>query len=125
MAEHRHKSDRQRDLCRALHGHARLRCELRSGNSLLRLDGRRYAVVVARWLLPKFLALGITTTPQYLEERFDVRSRSWLALYVLLAYAFVTMAPLAVLLGVAPRLYVLGCTIEKAWVQRMDVFCVR
>ncbi len=49
-------------------------------------------VVVARWFLPKFLALGITTMPQYLEERFDVRSRSWLAFYMLLAYVFVAIA---------------------------------
>lgn len=49
-------------------------------------------VIVARWFLPKFLRLGITTMPQYLEERFDVRSRSFLAFYMILAYVFVAMA---------------------------------
>ena len=49
-------------------------------------------VIVARWFLPKFLAMGITTMPQYLEERFDVRSRGFLALYMILAYVFVAMA---------------------------------
>jgi SSS family solute:Na+ symporter len=49
-------------------------------------------VIVARWFLPKFLAMGITTMPEYLERRFDGRSRSWLAFYMLLAYVFVAMA---------------------------------
>ncbi|UCC83358.1 MAG: sodium/solute symporter, partial [Gemmatimonadota bacterium] len=49
-------------------------------------------VIVARWFLPKFLALGITTMPQYLEERFDQRSRGFLAAYMILAYVFVAMA---------------------------------
>ena len=49
-------------------------------------------VIVARWFLPKLLARNITTMPQYLEERFDGRSRGWLAIYMLLAYVFVAMA---------------------------------
>ncbi|MBI2402630.1 MAG: sodium/solute symporter [Gemmatimonadetes bacterium] len=49
-------------------------------------------VVVARWFLPKLLALRITTMPEYLERRFDTRARSWLAVYMLLAYVFVAMA---------------------------------
>ena len=49
-------------------------------------------VIVARWFLPKFLAKGITTMPQYLEERFDQRSRGFLAVYMILAYVFVAMA---------------------------------
>lgn len=49
-------------------------------------------VIVARWFLPKFLAHRVTTMPEYLERRFDARARSWLALYLLLAYVFVAMA---------------------------------
>jgi SSS family solute:Na+ symporter len=49
-------------------------------------------VIVARWFLPKFLAQGISTMPEYLERRFDVRARSWLAVYMILAYVFVAMA---------------------------------
>lgn len=49
-------------------------------------------VIVARWFLPRFLAHGITTMPEYLERRFDDRSRTWLAVYMLLAYVFVAMA---------------------------------
>lgn len=49
-------------------------------------------VIVARWFLPRFLRMGITTMPEYLENRFDVRSRGFLALYMILAYVFVAMA---------------------------------
>ncbi len=49
-------------------------------------------VIVARWFLPRLLANGITTMPEYLERRFDARSRTWLAIYMLLAYVFVAMA---------------------------------
>lgn len=49
-------------------------------------------VIVARWFLPRFLELGVTTMPEYLELRFDGRSRAWLAVYMLLAYVFVAMA---------------------------------
>jgi SSS family solute:Na+ symporter len=49
-------------------------------------------VIVARWFLPRFLTGRITTMPEYLERRFDRRSRAWLAVYLILAYVFVAMA---------------------------------
>ncbi len=49
-------------------------------------------VIVARWFLPKYLEHGITTMPEYLERRFDLRARSWLAVYMLLAYVGVALA---------------------------------
>ncbi len=49
-------------------------------------------IIVARWFLPKYLAQGVSTMPEYLEGRFDVRSRNWLAVYMILAYVFVAMA---------------------------------
>jgi len=49
-------------------------------------------VIVARWFLPAFMANRVTTMPEYLERRFDVRSRGWLAIYMILAYTFVAMA---------------------------------
>ncbi len=49
-------------------------------------------VIVARWFLPAYLANRVTTMPEYLERRFDVRSRGWLAVYMILAYTFVAMA---------------------------------
>ncbi|MGD2122099.1 MAG: sodium/solute symporter [Gemmatimonadota bacterium] len=49
-------------------------------------------VIVARWFLPAFLANRVTTMPEYLERRFSVAARSWLAVYMILAYTFVAMA---------------------------------
>jgi SSS family solute:Na+ symporter len=49
-------------------------------------------VIVARWFLPRFLAGRITTMPEYLEQRFNARARTWLAVYMLLAYVLVAMA---------------------------------
>lgn len=49
-------------------------------------------VIVARWFLPKYLEHGVTTMPEYLERRFDLRARSWLAVYMLLAYVGVALA---------------------------------
>ncbi len=49
-------------------------------------------IIVARWFLPKLLANRITTMPEYLEQRFDDKSRTWLAVYMLLAYVFVALA---------------------------------
>ncbi len=49
-------------------------------------------VIVARWFLPRYLEHGVTTMPEYLERRFDLRARTWLALYMLLAYVGVALA---------------------------------
>ncbi len=49
-------------------------------------------IIVARWFLPAYLANRVTTMPEYLERRFDVRARGWLAIYMLLAYTFVAMS---------------------------------
>ena len=49
-------------------------------------------IIVARWFLPAFLANRVTTMPEYLERRFNVGARSWLAVYMILAYTFVAMA---------------------------------
>ena len=58
-------------------------------------------IIVARWFLPKFLALGITTMPEYLERRFDSRPRTILAVYMMLAYVFVAMATVLYASGLA------------------------
>ncbi len=49
-------------------------------------------VVVARWFLPRFLAGRISTMPEFLERRFSPAARTWLALYMLVAYVFVALA---------------------------------
>lgn len=45
-------------------------------------------VLMALFFLPKFLRAGITTVPQFLENRFDKRTQSLTNMVFLLAYAF-------------------------------------
>ncbi|MDP4611735.1 MAG: solute:sodium symporter family transporter [Opitutales bacterium] len=45
-------------------------------------------VLMALFFLPKFLKAGITTVPQFLENRFDKRTQSLTNMVFLLAYAF-------------------------------------
>ena len=49
-------------------------------------------VIVAWWLLPKFLEVGIYTMPEFLEYRYDSATRSIMATYLLLAYVIVFLA---------------------------------
>lgn len=45
-------------------------------------------VLMALFFLPKFLKAGITTVPQFLENRFDKRTQALTNMVFLLAYAF-------------------------------------
>lgn len=49
-------------------------------------------VIVAWWLLPKFLKIGIYTMPEFLEYRFDSVTRSIMATYLMVAYVVVFLA---------------------------------
>ncbi len=49
-------------------------------------------VIVAWWLLPKFLEVGIYTMPEFLEYRYDSATRTIMATYLLLAYVIVFLA---------------------------------
>lgn len=49
-------------------------------------------VVVAIWLLPKFLSAGIYTMPEFLEYRFDHGTRAIMASYLMAAYVIVLLA---------------------------------
>jgi SSS family solute:Na+ symporter len=49
-------------------------------------------VIVAWYLLPKFLSAGIYTMPQYLEFRYDSGTRTIMAAYLLVAYVIVLLA---------------------------------
>jgi len=48
-------------------------------------------LVVAKFLLPIFFHKGIYTMPEYLESRFDVRTRVSMAVFWLLVYVFVNL----------------------------------
>ena len=49
-------------------------------------------VIVAWWLLPKFLRAGIYTMPQFLEYRYDAAARAIMATYLMVAYVIVLLA---------------------------------
>ena len=49
-------------------------------------------VLVGLFFLPRFLQAGIYTIPEYLEFRYDVRTRTLMALFIMLAYVFVALA---------------------------------
>jgi SSS family solute:Na+ symporter len=49
-------------------------------------------VIVAVWLLPKFLRAGIYTMPEYLEHRYDHGTRAIMAGYLMVAYVIVFLA---------------------------------
>jgi SSS family solute:Na+ symporter len=49
-------------------------------------------VLVAWLLLPRFLRAGIYTMPEYLEYRYDVRARTLMAVFLMIAYVVVALA---------------------------------
>ena len=49
-------------------------------------------VLVGLFFLPRFLAAGIYTIPEYLEFRYDVRTRTLMAGFILAAYVLVALA---------------------------------
>jgi SSS family solute:Na+ symporter len=49
-------------------------------------------IIVAWWLLPKFLRAGIYTMPEFLEYRYDRTSRTIMAMYLMVAYVVVLLA---------------------------------
>ena len=49
-------------------------------------------VIVAFWLLPLFLRLGIFTMPEFLEHRYGNPARTIMALYLMAAYVGVAIA---------------------------------
>ena len=49
-------------------------------------------VFVAWFLLPRFLRAGIYTMPEFLEYRYDVRARTIMAVFLMVAYVVVALA---------------------------------
>jgi solute:Na+ symporter, SSS family len=48
-------------------------------------------VIIAKYFLPIFLAKGIYTMPQFLEDRYDSRVRTLMAIFWLILYTFVNL----------------------------------
>ena len=58
-------------------------------------------VLVAKFLLPVFLKEGIYTMPQFLERRFDQRSRSLMSVFWIALFVFVNISSVLYLGGLA------------------------
>ncbi|MEO1261563.1 MAG: sodium/sugar symporter [Bacteroidota bacterium] len=58
-------------------------------------------IIVAKYFLPIFLKKGIYTMPQFLEERFDNRVRTGLAIFWILLFVFVNITSVLYLGGLA------------------------
>src|SRR5690606_7057323 len=48
-------------------------------------------IIIAKYFLPIFLAKGIYTMPQFLENRYDTRVRTIMAIFWLALYTFVNL----------------------------------
>jgi len=55
-------------------------------------------IVAAVYFVPKYLRMGLTTIPEYLERRFDKDTRSLIALFLLVSFA-VTLLPIVLYTG--------------------------
>jgi SSS family solute:Na+ symporter len=55
-------------------------------------------VVAAMFFIPKYLRLGLTTIPEYLEKRFDGLTRSLVALFLVVSFV-VTLLPIVLYTG--------------------------
>ena len=57
------------------------------------------ALVVAAWyFIPTYLRMGLTTIPQYLEQRYDGTTRTLVALFLLISFV-VTLLPIVLYTG--------------------------
>lgn len=55
-------------------------------------------VVAALYFIPKYLRMGLTTIPEYLEKRFDGTTRSFIALFLVVSFVF-TLLPIVLYTG--------------------------
>lgn len=55
-------------------------------------------IVAAVYFVPKYLKMGLTTIPQYLESRFDATTRTIVALFLMLSFV-VTLLPIVLYTG--------------------------
>ncbi len=55
-------------------------------------------IVAAIYFVPKYLKMGLTTIPQYLEKRFDNTTRTLVALFLMISF-IVTLLPIVLYTG--------------------------
>ena len=55
-------------------------------------------IVAAVYFVPRYLKMGLTTIPEYLEKRYDTATRSMISLFLLVSFA-VTLLPIVLYTG--------------------------
>lgn len=70
-------------------------------------------IIIAKWFLPVFISKKIYTMPQFLEQRYDGRVRTSLAVFWLALYVFVNLTSVLYLGGLALKT-VFGIPLEYA-----------
>ncbi len=70
-------------------------------------------IIIAKWFLPVFISKKIYTMPQFLEQRYDSRVRTSLAVFWLGLYVFVNLTSVLYLGGLALKT-VFGIPLEYA-----------
>jgi SSS family solute:Na+ symporter len=55
-------------------------------------------ILGAIYFIPKYLRMGLTTIPEYLENRFDAATRTWVAILLVISFA-VTLLPIVLYTG--------------------------
>lgn len=55
-------------------------------------------IVAAVYFVPRYLRMGLTTIPEYLEKRYDTTTRSMISLFLLVSFA-VTLLPIVLYTG--------------------------
>ena len=70
-------------------------------------------IIIAKWFLPVFISKKIYTMPQFLEQRYDGRVRTSLAIFWLALYVFVNLTSVLYLGGLALKT-VFGIPLEYA-----------
>jgi solute:Na+ symporter, SSS family len=70
-------------------------------------------IIIAKWFLPVFIDRKIYTMPQFLEQRYDTRVRTSLAVFWLALYVFVNLTSVLYLGGLALKT-IFGIPLEYA-----------
>jgi solute:Na+ symporter, SSS family len=70
-------------------------------------------IIIAKWFLPVYISKKIYTMPQFLEQRYDSRVRTSLAVFWLVLYVFVNLTSVLYLGGLALKT-VFGVPLEYA-----------
>jgi len=80
-------------------------------------------IIVAVFFLPIFLKMGIYTMPEFLEQRYDKRVKTTMAIFWLAVFVFVNLASILYLGALTIKnvmfegkdLLIMGCSVDPLW----------